>query len=37
MFKYEFFKTNDPFKLVVENFCSQQIIFTKKSFLFSTC
>ena len=24
------FKTNEPFSLVVENFCSQQIIFTKK-------
>ena len=26
------FKTNEPFSLVVENFCSQQIIFTKTAF-----
>ena len=26
-----FFKTNEPFRLVVENYCSQQIINTKNS------
>ena len=25
-------KINEPFRLVVENFCSQQIIFTKVAF-----
>ena len=33
MFKYNLFKTNEPFRLVVVNFCSQQIIFTKNWFL----
>ena len=32
MFKYEFFETNDHFRLVVENFCSQQIILLKNAF-----
>ena len=28
------FKTNEPFRLVVENYCNQQIIYTKKFFIY---
>ena len=31
-----FFVTYDPIRLVVENYCSQQIIVTKKLFLLPT-